>query len=194
MSASGDRRREILDVALRAFSQRGYHATSMNDIADALGMTKPVVYQHFDSKRALYLELLRDVGEDLVTVVTKAVAGTSDPREQTERGIIAYFRWVHENRPAFALLFESSERVDEEFAGIVAEFENDAAQAIAPLIAADISPDDQVTFAVGLVGMAETVSRLTIRQGRTFDPELLGRTLAELAWGGLRSIGQSRRH
>lgn len=193
MSAAGDRRREILDVALRAFSQRGYHATSMNDIADALGMTKPVVYQHFDSKRALYLELLRDVGEDLVTVVTKAVAGTSDPREQTERGMIAYFRWVHENRPAFALLFESSERVDEEFAGIVAEFENDAAQAIAPLIAADISPDDQVTFAVGLVGMAETVSRLTIRQGRTFDPELLGRTLAELAWGGLRSIGQSRR-
>lgn len=193
MSAPGDRRREILDVALRAFSQRGYHATSMNDIADALGMTKPVVYQHFDSKRALYLELLRDVGEDLVTAVTKAAAGTTDPREQTELGMIAYFRWVHENHPAFALLFESSERVDEEFAGIVAEFENDAAQAIAPLIAADISSDEQVTFAVGLVGMAETVSRLTIRQGRTFDPELLGRTLAELAWGGLRSIGQSRR-
>ena len=165
----------------------------MNDIADALGMTKPVVYQHFDSKRALYLELLRDVGEDLVTAVTKAAAGSSDPREQTELGMVAYFRWVHENRPAFALLFESSERVDEEFAGIVAEFESDAAQAIAPLIAADVSPDDQVTFAVGLVGMAETVSRLTIRQGRTFDPELLGRTLAELAWGGLRSIGQSRR-
>lgn len=193
MSTPGDRRREILDVALRAFSQRGYHATSMNDIADALGMTKPVVYQHFDSKRALYLELLRDVGQDLVTAVTKAAAGTSDPREQTERGMVAYFRWVHENRPAFSLLFESSERVDEEFAGIVAEFENDAAQAIAPLIAAEISPDEQVTFAVGLVGMAETVSRLTIREGRTFDPDMLGRTLAELAWGGLRSIGQSRR-
>ena len=190
---SGDRRREILDVALRSFSARGYHATSMNDIAEALGVTKPVLYQHFDSKRALYLELLNDVGDDLVATVTKAVAGTSDPREQTERGMVAYFRWVDGNRDAFALLFESSERVDEEFAGIVAEFEKNAAAAIAPLITADVSSGDQVTFAVGLVGMAETVSRQVIREGRTFDPDSLGATLAALAWGGLRSIGHSRR-
>ncbi|MGA0864165.1 MAG: TetR/AcrR family transcriptional regulator [Ilumatobacteraceae bacterium] len=189
----GDRRREILDVALHAFSVRGYHATSMNEIAEALGVTKPVVYQHFDSKRALYLELLHDVGEDLVGAVTKAAVGTSDPREQTGRGMVAYFRWVDANRPAFSLLFESSERVDEEFAGIVAEFEHNAAQAIAPLITADVPPADQVTFAVGLVGMAETVSRQVIRSGGAFDPESLGRTLAELAWGGLRSVGQSRK-
>lgn len=188
-----DRRREILDEALRVFSSKGYHNASMNDIAEAVHVTKPVLYQHFDSKRALYIELLHDVADDLVANVTKAAAGTSDPREQTERGMVAYFRWVSENRDAFSLLFESSERVDEEFAGIVAEFEKNAASAIAPLITADVSPADQVTFAVGLVGMAETVSRQVISTGRDFDPGTLGRTLAALAWGGLRSLGATRR-
>ena len=56
-SVSALRRSQILEVALTAFSTSGYHNTSMNDIADALSMTKPVVYQYFDSKRALYLEL-----------------------------------------------------------------------------------------------------------------------------------------
>ena len=116
-----DRKREILDEALRVFSSKGYHNASMNDIADAVHVTKPVLYQHFDSKRALYIELLHDVADDLVANVTKAAAGTSDPREQTERGMVAYFRWVSEHRDAFSLLFESSERVDEEFAGIVLE-------------------------------------------------------------------------
>jgi AcrR family transcriptional regulator len=48
------RRRQLLDAALDAFAERGFHATSMNDVAEAAGVTKPVLYQHFGSKRALY--------------------------------------------------------------------------------------------------------------------------------------------
>jgi AcrR family transcriptional regulator len=155
-SVSIDRRRQILDTALTSFSVAGYHNTSMNDIAEALSMTKPVVYQYFDSKRALYLELLRFVGDDLVTTVTASVAGSNNPHDQAEQGMIAYFTWVSNNKDAFALLFESSARVDTEFTDIVSEFEDAAARAIAPFINANISADDQVTFAIGLVGMAET--------------------------------------
>lgn len=187
-----DRRRQILDIALNSFSAGGYHNTSMNDIAEALAITKPVVYQYFDSKRALYLELLHDVSHDLIRTVTDAIARATDPRDQTEQGLVAYFTWVAEHREAFALLFESSERVDEEFADIVNEFENQAANAIAPFIATNVSPEDQHTFAVGIVGMAETVSRQVLRSGRDVEPHRLGRALAELAWGGLRSLGQLR--
>ena len=133
-SVSIDRRRQILDTALTSFSNAGYHNTSMNDIAEALSMTKPVVYQYFDSKRALYLELLRFVGDDLVNTVTASVAGSSDPHDQAEQGMIAYFTWVANNKEAFALLFESSARVDAEFTDIVSEFEDAAARAIAPFI------------------------------------------------------------
>jgi hypothetical protein len=90
------------------------------------------------------------------------------------------------------LLFESSARVDEEFADIVSEFEDAAARAIAPFIAVDASEDNLYTFAIGLVGMAEAVSRQVIHHGRTFQPEELGRAVAGLAWAGLRSLGQSR--
>lgn len=189
---SADRRRQILDVALTAFSRSGYHATSMNDIADALQLTKPVVYQHFDSKRALYLELLRDVGDDLLTHVTKAAAGTGDPREQVQRGMVAYFSWVDRNTEAFRLLFESSPRVDDEFADIVNEFELGAARAISPFIAVDAPGEQVLTIAMGLVGLAETVSRHVIRDGAHFDPEQLAHTVASFAWAGLRAAGQSR--
>jgi AcrR family transcriptional regulator len=118
-TSPSDRRRQILDTALASFSAAGYHNTSMNDIAEALSMTKPVVYQYFDSKRALYLELLRFVGDDLVTTVASSVAGADNPQAQTEQGMIAYFTWVANNKQAFALLYESSARVDAEFTDLV---------------------------------------------------------------------------
>lgn len=184
------RKEQILAVALNAFARGGYHNTSMNDIADAMGVTKPVIYQHFDSKRALYIELLRFVGRDLVsTVVSEAAAAGDDGREKTMRGMVAYFTWVSHNRNAFSLIFESSGRVDEEFADIVKQFEDGAAAAIAPLITAHVNAQDQRTFALGLVGMAEAVSRHLIAEHVDFDPEKIGRTIGGLAWAGLRSIG-----
>ncbi len=191
-TATPDRREQILNVALVAFSTTGYHNTSMTDIATALEVTKPVLYQYFDSKRDLYLELLHFVGSDLVRAVTESVREAPNGRQQTERGMVAYFTWVSLNTAAFSLLFESSARVDEEFTDIVREFEDLAARAIAPFIAADVSTIDQEIFAIGLVGMAETVSRQMIRHGRVIDPIVLGSTLAQLAWGGLRSVGLSR--
>jgi len=189
---STDRRQHIIEVAITQFSRTGYHNTSMTDIADAVGVTKPVLYQHFDSKRALYLEILRSVGQALVTAVTSTAATSTDGREQTERAMIAYFTWVDQHREAFSLLFESSERVDEEFATTVREFEEAASAAIAPLIAVDLPEQTRRMLAMSLVGMVEAVSRHVIAQGTPFDPSSLGSDLAGLAWAGLRSLGQPR--
>ena len=54
---AAERRQQLLDVAVATFSEQGYRNTSMNDIAEAAGVTKPVLYQHFPSKRELFLEL-----------------------------------------------------------------------------------------------------------------------------------------
>ena len=189
-----ERREQILSVALQAFARAGYHNTSMNDIAEQLGVTKPVLYQYFDSKRALYLELLDHVGRDLVNHVTRAAAAAGDNgRQKTVNGMVAYFTWVDANRDAFSLVFESSGRVDEEFADIVKHFEDAAAAAIAPFITAPVSAEDQRTFALGLVGMAEAVSRHLIAQHAKFDAERVGNAIAGLAWAGLRSVGADPR-
>ena len=93
------RRRQLLDVSLDVFAQRGFHAASMAEVAEAAGVTKPVLYQHFGSKRELYLELLDDVGQRLLEEVQKATAAAGGPRQQVAAGFAAYFRFVadHEN-------------------------------------------------------------------------------------------------
>ena len=102
--SAADRREQLLAVALKVFAQRGYHSTSMNDIADAAGVTKPVLYQHFDSKRALYTATLEAVGESMIAALTSATSASPSGKEQTAAGMVAYFRWVADDPDAFSLI------------------------------------------------------------------------------------------
>jgi AcrR family transcriptional regulator len=183
-----ERRVQLMRVGLEAFARNGYHGTSMNDVADAAGVTKPVLYQHFESKRELYLALLDEVGNQMIKTITEATATAPDGKTKTERGFAAYFRWVHDDQDAFMLLFGSGARRDEEFNLAVQRITAEAAESIAPMIAIDIDPDHQRTAAHALVGIAEGVSRMLIGTGDGFDPDLVARQVADLAWAGLRAV------
>jgi AcrR family transcriptional regulator len=182
------RREQLLDVALGVFARSGYHDASMNDIAEAAGVTKPVLYQHFDSKRELYQALVDDVGSRLLTAIVSAAAEATEGREQTERGFQAYFRWVAEDHDAFMLLYGGSTRRDDEFAHALRQVTDGAAEAIAPLIAADIDDEHRLTLAHALVGLAEGASRRLVERGDRFDPDQIARQVSDLAWAGLRSV------
>src|SRR5579862_885526 len=106
------RRQQLLAVALRLFGARGFEATTMDDIAEAAGVTKPLLYQHFASKRALYLELLESVAQSLLEAIGKAVAAAEGPRQQVEGGFAAYFDLAVTHADAFALLFVSNDPAD----------------------------------------------------------------------------------
>ena len=139
--SAAERREQLLGVALRVFAQKGFHNSSMNDVADAAGVTKPVLYQHFDSKRALYIAALEAVGETMITAIRRATADAASGREKTTAGMIAYFRWVMDDPDAFMLLFGSGTRRDEEFAAVSMRIEKTTAEMIAPLIAADVDAE-----------------------------------------------------
>jgi AcrR family transcriptional regulator len=183
------RRQQLLEVALQVFGEVGFHPTSMNDVAEAAGVTKPVLYQHFRSKRDLYREVLTDVGAHLLDEITKATTAAAGPREQVELGFVAYFRFVAANEAAFRVLFGGGTRRDEEFAAQVALVEGAIADAIATLI--DVEGLDAVQrkqIAHGLVGLAEGTSRLWMDDGAQQAPEDVARLLADFAWNGLRGI------
>lgn len=182
------RRRQLLDVALRAFAEKGFHSTSMDDVAEAAGVTKPVLYQHFASKRDLYLQLLDDVGGRMMEGIAKAVAQAEGPRQQVESGFAAYFNFVAVEADAFRLLFGSGTRRDEEFERAVRRVEESIADAIAVFIQADIEPEHRRTLAHGLVGLAEGTSRLWLADGMPTPPAELARQIADLAWAGLRGV------
>ena len=170
------------------FARHGFHETSMNDVAEAAGVTKPVLYQHFQSKRQLYLELLDDVGTRLAETIARATAAAGSPHQQVEAGFAAYFRFVHADRSAYQLLFGGGSRRDPEFADSVRRVEEHLARSIAELIEADIDPDHRRTLAYGLVGIAETTSRLWVAEDLDHDPDILAKQVADLAWAGLRGI------
>jgi AcrR family transcriptional regulator len=160
----------------------------MNDVAVAAGVTKPVLYQHFDSKRDLYQALLDEVGARLLNSISKSAADATDGRSQTELGYRAYFRWVAEDHDAFRLLFGSGSRRDDEFNLAVREITAQAARAVAPLIDVDITDEHRKTLAHALVGLAEGASRRLVELGDDFDPDVIAGQVSALAWAGLRAV------
>jgi AcrR family transcriptional regulator len=189
------RRRQLLDVALARFAAGGFHATSMEDIADAAGVSKPVLYQHFRSKRALYLELLEDVGAALLDTIAHATAAVEDPKARVQRGFAAYFRFVAARREAFELLFGSGARRDAEFDAAVRRVEDTIAATVASLIDVDLDADHRHLLAYGVVGMAEGAGRWWLDTAARSSPESaakeadrIARRMADLAWAGLRAV------
>jgi len=189
------RRQQLLDVALTLFAERGYNATTMDDTAEAAGVTKPLLYQHFDSKRALYLELVDSVATTMLDAIGKAVATADGPRQQVEGGFAAYFQLVVTHPEAFNLLFGSNVPNDPELSRAVRKVQDTIAEAIDPLIDAGLDEDHRRLLAYAMVGMAEGAShhfvgtRNPVERGtEVAEAGRLARRLADLAWAGLRSV------
>jgi AcrR family transcriptional regulator len=197
------RREQLVDVALQLFGAQSYYATSMDDIAERAGVTKPVLYQHFPSKSQLYLELIQTVGEELLVAVSSSATAESQPRARVLAGFVAYFRFVAGRTDAFRLLFGGGARQGGEFAGAVREVERSIAETIAALIDVDLDADHRELLGYAIVGLAEVTSRQwVLRHDEAIltptpdapaglDPaegEVLARRLADLVWAGLRGL------
>jgi len=169
----------------------------MDDIAEAAGVTKPLVYQHFESKRALYLELMDVFSTELVARIVKATANAEGPRQQVELGFAAYFELMVGNDRAFRLLYGRDAPDDPELGAALRRVEDTIAQAIDPLIDAGLEPEHRMLLAHAVVGMAEGASRYWLDTQREqplsmgqADDEVarLALRLADFAWAGLRQV------
>jgi AcrR family transcriptional regulator len=201
------RRSQLLDVALQQFARNGFHGTSMEDIADAAGVTKPVLYQHFGSKRTLFLELLETVGQRLLQEVAAQAAAAPDPYHQVLAGFRAYLRFVLERTSAFQLVFGSGARLSDEFAEAVRHLEGSIATTIAGFIEADIDGEHRDLLGYAIVGLGEVTARrwVTERDDANRDPatrprldpaeaETMAVRLADLVWAGLRALPGGAHH
>jgi AcrR family transcriptional regulator len=201
------RRRQLFEVALSLFAEHGYAATTMDDIAEAAGVTKPLVYQHFESKRALYLELMDVFSHQLVARIVEATGRAEGPRQQVELGFAAYFALMVDNEQAFRLLYGRDAPDDPELGAALRRVEETIAEAIDPLIDAGLDPEHRLLLAHAVVGMAEGASRhwLDARRGppgpadgraggeqvvgdRSDEASRLATRLADFAWAGLRQV------
>ncbi|MDG2111985.1 MAG: TetR/AcrR family transcriptional regulator [Actinomycetota bacterium] len=185
---AAERREQLLDVAMTVFSEHGYHGASMNDVAAQAGVTKPVLYQHFPSKRELYLELIDGVSSQLAEGVTVAAAGATDGRSQAEAALTAYFRFVEENQRAFRLLFGRGAPREEEFGSGSRLVEDRMAATISGLLDDRMDSETREVYARAIVGMSEGVCRHWVSQGSRNSADSLAKQVADLLISGLSGL------
>ncbi len=102
-----ERREEILGAALDVFAERGYHGSSIDDIARAAGVSKALIYEHFSSKEELHVKLLQENADELLGRLGMAI-GDLPPGRRLEPGVDAFFAFVEERREAWRMLFREA--------------------------------------------------------------------------------------
>jgi len=78
-------RDRLLSAAIELFARKGYSATTVREMVDAAGVTKPVLYYHFGSKEGIYLALMEGARREFATTLAGAVAEGGSAREQVVR-------------------------------------------------------------------------------------------------------------
>ncbi len=99
------RRQDILDAAREVFWQRGYVRTTMPQIAEAAELAPGTLYLYFESKTALYVELLMEGYDELLQRVREQVAEGGTPRRQAEGMIDAFFGFARDCPEYFDIIF-----------------------------------------------------------------------------------------
>lgn len=196
-----ERRTRILQAAEERFAGRGYDATSLAEVAEAAGITKAVVYEHFNSKTDLYVSVLEQRAAELVTAVYErmdAVDEESSAEESLRAALDAFFAFAEQRPSAWKLLFReppAEPAIAEAYAALreaanaaVAErLRRHPAARAAGLVASD--PPIALAAEFLMSGMAGVASRWQLRRDATRE-EVVD-SLLQLAWPGLERLAES---
>jgi AcrR family transcriptional regulator len=184
------RRAQLLAAAEEVFVERGYHAAGMDEIASRAGVSKPVLYQHFPGKLELYLALLDQSAEDLLSRVRQALDSTHDNKQRVAATMRAHFEYVDDPVPSHRLLFENDLMSEPAVQDRLNRVTQDCAEAISRVIEGDtgLPPSESHLLAVGLVGMAQVSARYWLRTDRAIPREVAIQLASTLGWRGIRGF------
>jgi AcrR family transcriptional regulator len=102
------RRQQLLDVARELFAERGYEATSIEEIAAHADVSKPVVYEHFGGKEGIYAVVVDREMQLLLDRFTSALSAPGHPRELLQRAALVLLDYIEDNTDGFRVLTRDS--------------------------------------------------------------------------------------
>lgn len=184
------RRTQLLGAARGVFVAQGFHSASMDEIADSAGVSKPVLYQHFPSKLALYQALLEESAAEMVRRIEQAIADSDDNSMRVHGAVRAYFDFVSDENQAFRLIFESDLRDEPAVAGIVNQAIDACIAAVSKIITTDTGADTASArlLAAGLVGLSQVSARYWLDQPDDVSRDHAVSLIATLAWRGISHV------
>lgn len=186
-----EREAQLVEIALERFARDGFHGVSMDEVAAAAGVTKPMVYSYFGSKEGLFIACTERAAERLVDSLRHSAEQHTDAEERMWYGCIEVFRFIEEHRAAWAVLYAPDTP-----GGPFGEPAAKATEAIAELMVAQFT---ETASAQGVVAaaqrhlepMAHAFVHATVGLGRWWldhpeEPrELQALRLMNFAWTGL---------
>ena len=182
---------QLLDEAERLFSTHGFGATSIEAIARAAGVTRPVIYQHFGSKDGIYLACLRRARSELEALLFAAVAAAgSDLRAQIAAGADAYFTFVEQGPERWRVLFGGGAAVSGDVAETAMQLHLGTERRFADLFrqaAPDADEQQLVAYAHAIGGAAHQLAQWWLRTPGVSREQVV-ETYAALTWNGLATV------
>jgi AcrR family transcriptional regulator len=94
----------MIAVAEELFAERGYRAAAMDEIAERVGVSKPMLYEYFGSKEGLFVACIRQARAELAAVTTRSVAGVESAEDALRGGLVAFFEFADSHRRAWELI------------------------------------------------------------------------------------------
>jgi AcrR family transcriptional regulator len=185
-----ERARQLLDVAEALFADRGVQSSSMDDIAAAAGITKPVLYDHFGSKDRLVAAVILRAGSVLGEAVLAAVRTAETPEDALACGLRAYFGFIEERSSGLHSLLTEGVPPGSEAAAALETVRDQQAEMIAALLNAQSATADPTAaqlYAQIVIGATE---RLATRPGTTptASVETLTRHVMDVIWCGFATL------
>ncbi|MBU0782548.1 MAG: TetR/AcrR family transcriptional regulator [Gammaproteobacteria bacterium] len=187
-----DRERQLIEVAQRMFIERGYQGTAMEDIAQAAGITRPVVYKLFGNKDGIYLACLNKAREVLNSYIIEYAMKGQGLEGRLKGGIEGYFSFVENERDTFRFLYDSGAAVAGPAAEAASKLRFDTVARIALLIQDlknVVSDEEIIATAHALSGAGEQLAKWWLTQAGVPKAKVVN-TMFNLLWAGL---GQHKR-
>ncbi|MGC4807991.1 TetR/AcrR family transcriptional regulator [Micromonospora sp. DT233] len=183
------REQQMLDAAVRVFSRRGFHAASMDEIAEDAGISKPMVYAYLGTKEELFVACLHREGTRMMEAIAGAAAPDLDADERLWRGLRAFFGFVGAHRDGWAVLYRQA-RGSQPFAGDLATMRGRLVEVVAGMLdhalrarGREVSDMDLEVVAYALVGASESLADWLADHPEA-DPEKTATRMMNVAWVG----------
>ena len=185
-----ERREQLIGIGRKLFAEKGFEATTVEEIAAQAGVSKPVVYEHFGGKEGLYAVVVDRELQALLNAITGALTSAGSSRELIEKAALALLGYIETSTDGFRILVRDSPPGQQ--TGTFASLMSDVASQVEYILEAQfkrrkLDPKAAPMYAQMLVGMVALTGQWWL-DSRKFKKADVAAHLVNLAWNGLTAL------
>ncbi|WP_420855827.1 TetR family transcriptional regulator [Thermoactinospora rubra] len=184
-----ERREQLIRISRALFADKGFDATSIEEVAATAQVSKPVVYEHFGGKEGLYAVVVDREMQKLLGMITEALSAAHS-LIKLERAALALLQYIEESSEGFRILVRDSHAASGTgtFASLISEIASQVEDVLADeFLARGYDPKLAPMYAQMLVGMVALTGQWWLDVRKPSREEVAAH-LVNLAWNGLTGL------